>query len=163
MGCINMAEFNVTINDTKTGKSYKKVVTDTSLVGKKVGETVSGSFAGLTGYEVKITGGSDNTGSPMHKSVSGTGKKKLLLKKGFGAQKIKRKGQIIRKTVASNNIGNRTKQINVAVVKYGTKAIQELLGTETKEEKPTEEKKEVPTEKPVEAPKEETKPEEKKE
>jgi len=127
-------EFKFVISDPKSGKSYPKALNDDSFIGKKVGDTVSGSSLGLTGYELKITGGSDKSGVPMRPDIPGSARKKLLLKKGDVGINIKEKGVIYRKLIVGNTIGQNTAQINLIITKHGSKTIEELLGIQTKEE-----------------------------
>ena len=79
-----MAEIKVTISDPKTGKSYNKVLTDNLFLNRKLGESINGNIVGLDGYELKITGGSDNAGIPMRKEIPGIVKKKPMLSGGTG-------------------------------------------------------------------------------
>jgi small subunit ribosomal protein S6e len=130
-------EIKCVISDTKTGKSYSKAVDNTTLSGRKINDTVPGNILGLTGYELKITGGSDNAGFPMRPEVPTTQRKKLLVQSSIGV-KIKRKGMFKRKTIRGNTISPQTAQVNLSVAKQGTKTIQELLNPETKEETPKE-------------------------
>ena len=159
-----MSEFKLTINDCKTGKSYNKIVETDIFKGKKIREKISGDSLGLKGYELEIRGGSDKSGFPMRPDMAGQLKKKALLSGGVGVT-IPREGARIRKTVRGNEISRDTVQINLKIIKYGAKKIDELLGTkeESKEEtagkKPEEVKKE---EKKVKVKKEEVKKEEKK-
>ena len=159
-----MSEFKLTINDCKTGKSYNKIVETDIFKGKKIREKISGDSFGLKGYELEIRGGSDKSGFPMRPDMAGKLKKKALLSGGVGVT-IPRKGARIRKTVKGNEISNDTVQINLKIIKYGAKKIDELLGAkeESKEEtagkKPEEVKKE---EKKVEEKKKEVKEERKK-
>ncbi len=153
-----MVEFKLTINDPKTGKSYKKVISrsETDIFrGKKIGDTLKDSF-GLKGYGLIITGGSDKQGFPMRKDLDIAGRKRLVMTSGPGV-KIKRKGMKKIKTVVGRILTSEISQINLKVSKPGTKSIEELLGIkkEEKQEKPGKEEK-------VEA-KQETKTEEKKE
>jgi len=138
-----MVEFKVVLGDPKTGKSYQKVVSDDSLKGKKIGDKIDGDLLGLEGYELEITGGSDNSGFPMRKDLPGTDKKKLLLSGGVGVKKGFRKGREaglrIKKTVAGNTISEKTVQINAKVVKEGKKSVAELLSPQA--EAPAEEPK----------------------
>ena len=139
-----MAEIKITINDPKTGKSYKQIGDNSSLKGKKIREKISGDLIGLKGYELEITGGSDNAGFPMRFDLPGPQRNKILLTKGPGV-KIKRKGMRQRKTVAGNEISDNTMQVNVKVLKIGTKKLEEVFGKKeepSKEEKAPEEKKE---------------------
>jgi len=133
-----MAEIKLTINDPKTGKSYKHTVDHQNLINKKLRDKITGDPLGLKGYELEITGGSDKAGFPMRFDLPGTQRKKILLAKGPGV-KIKRKGIRKRKTVAGNEISKETAQVNLKIIKQGTKKIEEILSK--KEEKPKEEAK----------------------
>ncbi len=150
-----MAEFKVIVGDPKTGKSYQKVVSDDSLIGKKIGDKIDGGLLGLEGYELEISGGSDDSGFAMRADLQGPNKKKLLLSGGVGVKKgfrkNREKGLRKKKTVAGNTINENTVQVNVKIVKAGKKPVEELLGNkeeapaevaEEKKEKPKEEKKE---------------------
>lgn len=80
-----MAEFKVTVNDPKDGKSYSIKIKGhhaNSLVGKRLNDTVDGIFVGLPGYQLTITGGSDRSGIPMKKGIKAIGKKRILLSSG---------------------------------------------------------------------------------
>lgn len=164
--------FKLVISDPGTKKSYQKEVEEDkaiSLVGKKIGDEFSGDTINLSGYTLQITGGTDKDGFPMHPSVSGSVKKRLLLT-GTPGFHPKLKGQRKRKTVRGNAISTDIVQINCKVVKKGEKTLEELIPMkpkEKKEEKPKEETKESkleekpkekPAEKPVEKPAEKPKP-----
>ncbi|PIN79706.1 30S ribosomal protein S6e, partial [Candidatus Woesearchaeota archaeon CG10_big_fil_rev_8_21_14_0_10_34_8] len=89
---IVMAEFKIVIANPKTGKCVQKEVKDENangLLGKKIGEIIRGELLDMTGYEFKISGGSDYCGFPMRQDVPGTGRKKILTVKGIGAQPVK--------------------------------------------------------------------------
>ncbi len=96
------------------------------LMGLKIGEEFDASLVGLTGYKVKITGGSDKNGFPMKKDIDGQRRMKSLLSSGIGF-KPKRDGERRRKTVRGNTISDETVQINTIVTEKGEKAINELL------------------------------------
>ncbi|MDP2907084.1 MAG: 30S ribosomal protein S6e [Nanoarchaeota archaeon] len=132
-----MAEFKITISDPKTGKSYNKVLDTDIFKRKKIREKVLGDALGLKGYELEITGGSDTSGFAMRYDIEGTAKKKALLTGGVGVT-ITRKGSRMRKTVRGNEISLETAQVNLKIVKYGTKPVEEIFGTK-KEEAPKEE------------------------
>ncbi|MFH1376460.1 MAG: 30S ribosomal protein S6e [Candidatus Woesearchaeota archaeon] len=125
-----MAEFKLNINDPKTGKSYKKQTTDAEsdvFRSKKLGEKVSGNSFGLSGYELEITGGSDNDGFPLRKDIEGVARKRPLFIKGVGG-KTKDKGIKQRKTIRGNLIDEDVSQINLKIVKEGSKRIGEIFG-----------------------------------
>ncbi len=124
---VKMSEINLVIGD-KNGKSYSKKIEDNSqLQGKKLGETIKGELVGLSGYEFKITGGSDDAGFPMRPEINLAGKKRIYARKGIGI-KAKYKGNFIRKTVAGNSVYQNTSQLNLAVVKPGKKSLEETFG-----------------------------------
>ena len=122
-----MATFKLTIADTQTGKSCKRDVTGKeaeALLGKDVGETISGDGLGLTGYEFKITGGSDSAGFPMRHGLKGFGRKRILMYAGTGFPGRDRLGQRqkglrMKKTVCSQKIYPKITQVNMQIVKAG--------------------------------------------
>ena len=162
-----MVEFKLTINDPKTGKSYKKVIGGSLFKNKKIGEKINGDDFGFKGYEFEITGGSDNTGFPMRKDLVGGLRRKALLSKGTG-MKNNKKGLRLRKTICGNVINANISQVNLKIKKYGRKKMEETLETKNEEEEKSteedaEEKKEEDTEEEKEEEKEEDTEEEKEE
>ncbi len=162
-----MAKWKIVVNDPETRRSYQVEVDQTKalgLIGKKIGDEFNGDLIGLPGYTLKITGGTDRDGFPMHPKVKGPGRKKVLLSSPpcFHPRK---KGERRRKTVRGDTISEEISQINCKIVKKGEKPIEELIPVKKpekekpKEEKPAETKKEEVKGKPEEKPK----PEEKKE
>ncbi|RLF37855.1 MAG: 30S ribosomal protein S6e [Thermoplasmata archaeon] len=132
-----MVEFKVVVNDVKQGKSYQIPVSGhhaNALIGKKIGEEVDGIFVSLPGYKLVITGGTDKDGFPMRPDLPGMGKRRLLLSGGVGFRP-RRKGERKKKMVRGNTISKDIVQINMKVVKYGAKSIEELLSAMKKEEK----------------------------
>jgi small subunit ribosomal protein S6e len=73
------------------------------LAGLEIGDYIDGSLVGLKGLRLKITGGSDATGTPMHPGVPGTGRWELLLS-GPPGFRPKRKGERQRKGVRGRMI-----------------------------------------------------------
>ncbi len=141
-----MADFKLCISDPKTTKSYQKEIKGEdagSFIGMNIGESVKGELLGLTGYELQITGGSDYCGFPMRRGILGI-RKKITISGGVGFRNIG-KGIKRRKTVCGHKISGNIVQINLKVVKEGTKKLADALGVE---EKPKEEKKEEKEEKP---------------
>jgi small subunit ribosomal protein S6e len=115
---------------TKTGKSYLIDITEekkSALIGKKIGDKISGDFLGLKNYILEIRGGSDNSGFPMHPKYEGMVKIRPLLTYGIGMRE-KKKGLRRRKTVRGNTISEEIAQVNLKVVQEGEKSIEELLG-----------------------------------
>ncbi len=173
-----MAEFKLCISDPKAGKTYQKEVKDdqaSPFMGLNIGEAINGEVIGATGYELKITGGSDYCGFPMRHGILGVRKRVSILGgvgfSGKDRNKKRRLGMKKRKTICGHKINEKITQINLVVTKAGSKDLGEVLGVAAKEgEAPKEgDTKEAPkaeakpTEKPAEAPKEEAKAEKPKE
>jgi len=130
-----MATFKIVVSEPETRKSYQLEVDQAKaigLIGKKIGEEFNGDLIGLPGYVLKITGGTDKDGFPMHPSIPGSVKKKVLLSEApcFHPRK---KGERRRKTVRGNTISADIVQINVKVSKKGEKPLEELVPTKPKE------------------------------
>ena len=164
--------FKIVISEPKSKKAWQIEKEVPLLNGKKIGDKFDGSWVGLSGFTLEVTGGSDTDGIPMRADQEGSQRRKALLTKGVGfrgvkkirKKKFKRKGMKKRKYIRGNTISESTAQINCKIVE-GEGDIPTLLGIKPKEEAPKEEakqeeKKEEPKE---EAPKEEPKPEVKEE
>lgn len=134
---IVMPTFKIVVSDPETRKAYQLEVDQSKalfLIGKKIGDEVDLSPIGLIGYTVKITGGTDKDGFPMHPDFEGTVKKKVLLSEP-PCYHPERKGQRRKKTIRGNTISPDIVQINCKVVKKGEKPLEELVpGKEKKEE-----------------------------
>jgi small subunit ribosomal protein S6e len=150
-----MVEIKLAIGSKEEKKVFKHVVSGADaekLFGKKIGENFRGEIIGLNGYELQVTGGSDNSGFPMRKDVGGQARKRIIITRGVGF-KTEVKGQRKRVSIRGNTISGEISQINCKVVKAGKDKIVKLLGLEAKEEAPKAEGE------ATEAPKEEAKPE----
>ena len=147
------------INISDKGKAFKLESESEVIVGKKIGETIKGEdiSADLEGYELEITGTSDNSGHPGFKGLEGTEYHRRLLTYGPGMHD-RRKGIRLRKLSRGEEISLKTIQINTKVIKEGKTKFADL-GAEPKTE-PANESKET-QEKPAEEakPVEETKAE----
>tara|TARA_Y100000310_G_scaffold345793_1_gene470021 strand:- start:9204 stop:9749 length:546 start_codon:yes stop_codon:yes gene_type:complete len=154
------------------GKAWKVELDSEVLVGKNIGDKIKGEEieANLSGYELEITGGTDFAGFAMYKEVEGIGRKRVLLTKGWGMHKRpkgdKKKvpqpdGLRLRKTVVGKMISDKIIQINLKVVREGSKNLDSIFPEQNKKE---EEIKEEPKaeEKVEEVPKVEEKPAEEK-
>jgi len=130
---INIAE--------KSGKTFKLETESEGLVGKELHGKVLGNeiVPELEGYEFEIAGTSDKAGFTSHKDVPGIGLKKLLLSYEKGMKKrprregkfkvanATRKGLRLRKTVRGRVISRDIIQINLKVLKEGSKRLQEIF------------------------------------
>jgi small subunit ribosomal protein S6e len=119
----------IVLSDPKENKAHNIEIDETKaalLIGRKVGETISGKELGLSGYEMRLTGGSDKDGTPIRRDVHGAIRTRALLSKGQGYRQ-KERGIIKRKLVRGNVITGDIVQVNAVVVKRGKKKIDELL------------------------------------
>lgn len=113
------------ISERETGKAYVKITEEPVFVGKKIGDEVDLSVAGVDGYKAQIRGGSDDVGFPMRKDVHGPNRTKVLLSKGPG-YKPKAAGIRKKKTVHGSTVSEKMAQLNLVVTKKGPKSLEEL-------------------------------------
>jgi small subunit ribosomal protein S6e len=132
---------------TKEGKTYKLEVDSEELMEKSLGDNVSGKdiYPELDGYEFKITGTSDSSGFSSREDVEGIGLKKVLLTYGKGMHKrSKREGKKkrsnptpgglkLRKTVRGKVISPAIVQINLKLIKEGSKKLKDIFPDAAKE------------------------------
>jgi len=129
--------------------------TSAQLFGKQIGDSLDGGLAGLPGYELQITGGSNCQGTPMRSTIQGQRKVRVLTGRGVGARKL-RPGERVKKLVAGNTVFPATAQVNAKIVKAGSKTLKDLGFVSKKEAeavKPEEPKEEAKPETPKEEPK----------
>ena len=138
-----MVSFKLCISDPSTGRTFQKEVKDAMarpFLGMNIGESLKGDNFELSGYEFQITGGSDYCGFPMRSGILGI-RKRISIYGGVGfkgdAKGIKR-----RKTVCGHKIHDKISQINLKVLKAGTKKLTEIFGVPEKKEEKTETKEE---------------------
>ncbi|MCW4012890.1 MAG: 30S ribosomal protein S6e [Candidatus Bathyarchaeota archaeon] len=128
------------ISNPADGTSQRVEIEDAqlrNLVGTRIGQTIDGSIAGLQGYKIKLTGGTDKDGIPMRPDVHGSAKSHIVLSGGVG-YKPKSDGELKRKVVRGNTVSTETTFLNFSVT-----------------EAPKKKKKAEPEPEPVEAPAEE--------
>jgi len=139
------------INVSQNGKTYKLETESEIPVGKKIGESLNGSDIGpdLDGYELKITGTTDDAGFAGFKGLDGSGYHRQLLTYGPG-MKDRRKGIRLRKMYRGEEISLKTSQINTIIEKEGKTSFANLTKKEggEKKEETAEQPKEI-TEKAV--------------
>ena len=124
-----MVDFKVVVSDPKTGRAYNVDATGGAagaIVGKRIGDEFDAGSIGLAGYKIKITGGSDRTGTTAKKGIPGAGRRKLLLAGGIGFRPVM-DGERRRKTVRASEITQDFVQINTLVTTYGEKTLDELF------------------------------------
>ncbi len=109
-----MAQFKLIISDRK-GKTIAQELKDRAaqpLLGTKVGSIIDSSIVGVVGGKLKITGGSDKSGTPMRADVHGGVKKYVLLSTGVGNRSEAR----VRKLVRGNMITEEIYQVNSMLI-----------------------------------------------
>lgn len=105
-----MAQFKLVVSDTK-GRSIAQELKDRAaqpLVGINIGSIIDASIIGVAGGKLKITGGSDRSGTPMRADVHGGVKKYVLLSTGVGNRSEAR----VRKLVRGNMVTEEIYQLN---------------------------------------------------
>ena len=130
-----MADFKLVVSDPKSGKAYNVDVTGPKInkfIGKPIGSEIDGDSAGLAGYTLVITGGSDKDGVPMRGDLPGQPRRKVLVAGGTGYH-AKSEGMRKRKLIRGNEISSDLVQVNAKVTAYGPKTLEELV---PKTEKP---------------------------
>lgn len=127
-----MAQFKLIISDRK-GRTIAQELKDRTaqpLLGTKVGSIIDSSIVGIAGGKLKITGGSDRSGTPMRPDVHGGVKKYVLLSTGVGNRSEAR----VRKLVRGNMVTEEIYQLNTMLVEGTLPEKQEAVestGTET--------------------------------
>ena len=127
------------ISDPKSGMSKSMELDDAkaaTFMNRKIGEQIDGAALEMSGYKLKLTGGSDTSGFPMDRSIDGSAKRQVLK---LIAVSGKKKGQHRRSTVRGNTVTVDTAQVNLSILEYGDRSIDEIMGPpKQKEEKPKE-------------------------
>ena len=117
----------------KTGQAEVKKEMESMLQSKQIGEEIDGMAAGLTGFKLKITGLSDNTGTPSRPEISGTRKARPLLGSGIGIRKAKH-GHKERRLARGSAVGPDTAQVNTVILEFGSIPAEELFKPKEKKE-----------------------------
>jgi len=137
--------FKINISE-KSGKTYKIESESKELIGKALHDKIEGSEISpeLKDYEFEITGANDSAGFTAFESVEGIGLKKVLLTYGKGMKKRPKKegkkkrsdnrpkGLRLRKTVRGRIISKAITQINLKILKEGSKKLAEIFPEQNK-------------------------------
>lgn len=113
-----MAKFKIIVSDPETGKSQSMELEETQavpLIGRKLGESIDGTAIKMSGYKLKITGGSDKDGFPMRPNIHGGVRVGAIISEGVGFHPT-RKGERKRKTLRGNVITESIVQLNMKIV-----------------------------------------------
>lgn len=141
-----MADYRIVISDSKSAQAYQVQVSGAAankLLGKNIGETINGDIAGMVGYTLKMTGGTDKDGFAIKPDLPGPNRRKILVSGGVG-YKPKAEGVKKRKSMRGKEIASDISQINTVIVEYGPKPLNEIFvkkeGEEAKKEEGKKEK-----------------------
>ena len=113
-----MAKFKIIISDPVDGTSQSMELDETQavpMIGRKLGEIIDGAVVKMSGYKLKITGGSDKDGFPMRPNIHGGVRVGAILSEGVGFHSSE-KGERKRKTLRGNVITDAIVQINMKVI-----------------------------------------------
>jgi len=124
------------INVSHKGRTFKADSDNEGLIRMKIGDKIPGSMitGDLDGYQLEITGTSDQSGFPGIKGqIGGQLKKMLLNKSDKGMNETRPHGLRLKKTVRGEEISEKTSQINLKVLKEGTKKFDEICPVKVKE------------------------------
>ena len=134
-----LAQFKLVVSDTK-GKTISQELKDRAaqpLVGTRIGGIVDASIIGVGGGKLKITGGSDKSGTPMRSDVHGGVKKYVLLSTGVGNRSEAR----VRKLVRGNMVTEEIYQLNCMLVEGALPEKQAEAAAAPEEAEPAKKKK----------------------
>lgn len=133
-----MAQFKLIISDRR-GKTIAQELKDRGaqpLLGTKVGSIIDSSIVGIAGGKLKITGGSDRSGTPMRADVHGGVKKYVLLSTGVGNRSEAR----VRKLVRGNMVTEEIYQLNSLLVEGMLPEKQEAVESSATQTEPANKK-----------------------
>ena len=119
-----MAKFKIIVSDPETGKSQSLELEESQavpLIGRKLGEVIDGAAVKLSGYKLKITGGSDKDGFPMRPNIHGGVRVGAILSEGVGFHSSQ-KGERKRKSLRGNVITEAIVQINMKIAEKPKKS-----------------------------------------
>ena len=117
------------INVGHKGRTWKTETDNEGLIRMKMGDKIQGSMISpeLDGYDLEITGTSDISGFPGIKGQIGPQLRKILLTRyDKGMRPTRPKGLRLKKTVRGEEISEKTSQINLKVIKEGSKKFDEV-------------------------------------
>jgi small subunit ribosomal protein S6e len=129
------------LNISSKGKTYHTELESEDISGRKLKEKIDGKdiSSDFVGYEFEITGASDKAGLAHIESEEGISLRKVLLTFGEGMKKRPKhegkrkrsknrpKGLKLRKTLRGNTLSQDTVQINLKVLKEGSKKLSEIF------------------------------------
>lgn len=125
-----MASFTVVVGDPDSGLAHQLEADGQDanrFLGKSISDEVDGSAVGLDGYTLEITGGSDEAGRPLNKTVAGADLQEVLMEEKQTGYHPERDGERRRITVRGREVSDAVAQINTSIVEAGDTDVDELL------------------------------------
>lgn len=134
------------INVAHKGRTFKVELDSEALIRMKIGDKMQGDLISpeLAGYSLEITGTSDIAGFPGIKGQVGMQLRKILLTRDDkGMNQTRPIGLRVKKTVRGEEISDKTLQINMKVLKEGSKKFDEVCPAKPAKEKNDDKSKKV--------------------
>ena len=128
-----MAQFKLIVSDKK-GRTVAQELKDRTaqpLLGTRVGSIIDSSIVGVAGGKLKITGGSDKSGTPMRPDVHGGVRKYVLLSTGIGNRSEARVRKLVRGNMVTEEIYQLNSMLIEGILPEKQEEAVESSGTET--------------------------------
>ncbi len=128
-----MAQFKLIVSDRK-GRTIAQELKDRTaqpLLGTRVGSIIDSSIVGVAGGKLKITGGSDKSGTPMRPDVHGGVRKYVLLSTGVGNRSEARVRKLVRGNMVTEEIYQLNSMLIEGILPEKQEEAVESSGTET--------------------------------
>ena len=128
-----MAQFKLIVSDRK-GRTIAQELKDRTaqpLLGTRVGSIIDSSIVGVAGGKLKITGGSDKSGTPMRPDVHGGVRKYVLLSTGVGNRSEARVRKLVRGNMVTEEIYQLNSMLVEGILPEKQEEAVESSGTET--------------------------------
>ncbi|HZB00218.1 MAG TPA: S6e family ribosomal protein [Nitrososphaera sp.] len=128
-----MAQFKLIVSD-RNGRTIAQELKDRTaqpLLGTRVGSIIDSSIVGVAGGKLKITGGSDKSGTPMRPDVHGGVRKYVLLSTGVGNRSEARVRKLVRGNMVTEEIYQLNSMLIEGILPEKREEAVESSGTET--------------------------------
>jgi small subunit ribosomal protein S6e len=128
-----LAQFKLIVSD-RNGRTIAQELKDRTaqpLLGTRVGSIIDSSIVGVAGGKLKITGGSDKSGTPMRPDVHGGVRKYVLLSTGVGNRSEARVRKLVRGNMVTEEIYQLNSMLIEGILPEKREEAVESSGTET--------------------------------
>src|SRR5918994_519284 len=130
---LSLAQFKLIVSD-RNGRTIAQELKDRTaqpLLGTRVGSIIDSSIVGVAGGKLKITGGSDKSGTPMRPDVHGGVRKYVLLSTGVGNRSEARVRKLVRGNMVTEEIYQLNSMLIEGILPEKREEAVESSGTET--------------------------------